>query len=375
MRKADHRRHWARRTLLWGLGLFLAAQLGGSLLLDYAGKDLRFPSAARVLRCLRQRPAPQVVFFGSSRFAPLFPKEMERLLAWSAPTTRPPVGVFNAAVPGGDLITTEHLLRRLLNAGAHPRLVVVEVMPEYFSCHNYWYGHHACRQLRWEDLREHGADIIESNQAGRFLSARLFGLYIHRAAVRKALLGLAGQTSAPTAEPPAAPPPAGPIDWDQILRPPHLDMTPTLAALLATGQGPQVLLRHYHFGGGNVRALERLLLLCREQGIEVLLLTPPTTGMYRGGYPPEVEADYHSHLAGLQKRFGCRFLDCRDWLEDNLFQDSHHLRNEGGLYFSCLFAHRVLIPWQLQQSANPLVTAALSGLEGDGPARPPDSCK
>jgi hypothetical protein len=380
MRKANHRRHWAQQTLLWGLGLFFAAQLGASLVLDYFAEDLRFPSAARVFRHLRQRPAPQVVFFGSSRVRSLLSDEMERLLSWAAPTTGQPVGVLNAAVPSGDLISTEHLLRRLLLTGAHPRLIVVEVMPEYFNRYNYWYTLHTPRQLRWEDLGEHGIDLTLSWQPFRFLSARLFGLYTHRAAVRSALLGCTGlglgdEEAIPAAAVPPAPPWAALIDWDQLLQAPQVEMTPQLAAVLAMGHGPQIQLRHYHFGGANVRALERLLLLCQEQDIEVQLFASPITRGYCAKYPVEVEADFQRHLAALQKRFPCRFLDCRDWLGDPLFMDDHHQNAVGALYFSRLLTHRVLIPWHLRHSSTPPASGTLSQLVGDGPALPPGSCK
>jgi hypothetical protein len=366
MRKAD-RRGRARATLAWAAALFAAAEMGGSLLLDYAWPGLRFPSAAGVVRQFRRRPQAGVIILGSSRLEALVPGEMESLLGRCAGGSGRPAGVLNAWVPGGDAIASEYLLRQLLAAGARPDLVVVEVMPEFFTRHNEWHTLHVRRQLRWENLPEHGGELCRSGQMMRFLRARLLGPHVHRHAIRQALARLAfGEPAGP---PPAAAAPAGPVDWEQTLRPPRLAMMARLAAALANREGPQRWLRNYHFGGNGTRALERLLVLCRERGVEVVLFAPPTTRMFRECYTPEIESAYQQYLAGLRRTFGCAFVDCRDWLDDALFCDGHHERAEGGLYFSRLLTHRVLLPWR--QRHEPGTYRGLPGIVIPGYYRTP----
>ena len=121
-------------------------------------------------------------------------------------------------------------------------------------------------------------------------------------------------------------------------------MTPQLAEVLRTGDGPSRWLKHYSVGGNCPRSLERILALGQQRGFQVVLVAPPVTRSHRQAYTPQIEQAFQDYLAGVQRRYPCRFVDCRDWMEDSLFVDSHHHRMEGGLYFSRLLTYRVLVP-------------------------------
>ncbi len=142
----------------------------------------------------------------------------------------------------------------------------------------------------------------------------------------------------------------GPVDWDKELRPPDRKMPSELAAILRASEGPSRFLRHFAIGGNCPACLEYLLSVCQERGFQVVLVAPPVAAVHRQGYTPPIESEFQRYLAGLQERYPCRFVDCRDWLDDALFEDSHHQSEEGGRYFSRLFTYRVLAPWVNQRT-------------------------
>src|SRR5262249_47939806 len=55
-------------------------------------------------------------------------------------------------------------------------------------------------------------------------------------------------------------------------------------------------LRDYQPGGNTVAALERLLSRCREDGVEVILYTPPLASTHRACYTPEIEQRFQECL-------------------------------------------------------------------------------
>src|SRR4051812_43336487 len=177
---------FARRRLTVALGAFLAAQVAFGLLLDYRWPLLRFPSAQDVASRVASRPSgPDVITLGSSRLAEgLVEQEAASLLERECCLSRE-AHVLNAAVPGGDFVTQRWMIRQLLNAGARPRLVTVEVGPEFFNWYSYWAGMNGVRFLRWDDLPQHGLAAVRSPGAGPAVMARLVPVYQHRGQIQK----------------------------------------------------------------------------------------------------------------------------------------------------------------------------------------------
>src|SRR5262249_37525018 len=103
-------------------------------------------------------------------------------------------------------------------------------------------------------------------------------------------------------------------------------------------------LSHYRIGGNNPAALRRMLARCRDLDIQVVLLAPPLAEPHRRYYKPEIESAFMNHIKSLVADFGCQFVDSRDWAQDRLFRDHHHLFPDGGDYYSRLLTYRVLVP-------------------------------
>jgi hypothetical protein len=106
-------------------------------------------------------------------------------------------------------------------------------------------------------------------------------------------------------------------------------------------------LRNYRVGGTAAAALERLLETCRQQGTQVILVSVPVTLPHRQWYTPPIEASFQAYLNRLTRAYGCRCVDYRDRVPDAFFLDSHHLNDDGQLYFTRLLVHDLLAPlWQ-----------------------------
>jgi len=345
----------ARQVLVGALALFAAAQLAAGALIDYRYPLLRFPSARAVLaRAAGQPGGPDVVFAGSSRFIGDFrEQEMASLLERGLGAGRR-LNVLNAAVPGGDPTAQERVLEHLLEAGARPRLVVLEVGPEFFNWYNPPIAENSVRLVRWEDLPRQLPAAARSSRLGRLLSARLVPIYEHREELRAqaAALWRTGRTDGPLAVPRlalavgGAPAARGAVAWDELLSGPAPGPSEEVQALIRGGARwvGASWLRRYRITGVNRQALVRTARRCRAAGAEVMLVTPPVTALLRGCYTPAIEQAYQALLRELTAELGCRHVDCRDWLPDGFFSDVHHVTPQGGERFTRLFARRVLVP-------------------------------
>jgi len=99
----------------------------------------------------------------------------------------------------------------------------------------------------------------------------------------------------------------------------------------------------YHAGGVTAEALERVLDRCRAEGIGVVLLGIPACSAHRAEFTPQIEVEYMDYINRITTRYGCRFVDAREWIPDTLFLDDMHLRFEDGAkVFTDRFVREVL---------------------------------
>jgi hypothetical protein len=350
--------HRARSALLWAGAWFMFAQFLGGLVLDYVWTSVRFPSADRHMAALEQMPAsPDIIFFGSSRFeAGIHLAEIQRTLQAELPGTCQP-RVFNAAVPAGDPICGDYLLKQMLSRGVRPALAIIEVSPETLSTYNEWLAYHIRRQLCWNDVPAYFLDICRSRLIGKLVMARVLPLHVHRRQLRQDLVERLNHR---LIEPPplehwqaagstATASDANPT-WAGVLH--HFGDVPSAEQRENTqrwiGQ-PYRWLGHFQIGGTATAALERMLERCREHGIRPILVGVPVTQPHRAAYTPPIEAAFQMYVHAIVQRFGCSFVDYRAQVPDAFFSDNHHLLpDEGGLYFSHRLACEVLAPaWRL----------------------------
>lgn len=317
----------ARATFAWGIALFLFVQLSAGVVLDRFGLPLRFAEASAVVEQFSAEANPEVIFLGSSRFlGGVAADEVARC------SGRRPGSVLNAAVTAGDVIAADLMLDRLVERGARPRLVVIEVSPDTLNHRTYWLRYHITRQLTWADVPRYAGDIIEIGDVGTLLLSRMVPLYYFRHHMVPPGTAVAERPKplqlGPAGDHPPAPAP----------------LTPEQLAVSKQGASHALMmLEDFHTGGLTGEALERVLQRCDAIGARVLLVGVPVTSACRSTYTPEIDAAYRDLLAGVVRKHGCRFVDYRDRLPDSLFIDVHHLSVEGGRHFSRLLAPEVAV--------------------------------
>jgi hypothetical protein len=376
-RQAAERR--GRRVLLWTAALFLLIQLAAGIVLDYL-PAVRFPNFDRAVARAAARPGrPTVVCLGSSRFGTLlFGGRMTAALRRH--TGDGEARVLNLAVPGGDLLVSERLLAEALAAGAAPRVAVIEVCPEVVNRHNEWLGLHALRHLRWDDMPTHLPEVTRSGNLGRLLRARLVPLFMHRVYFQERIGELvAGAPEDRGRRPedicdaqmvtPVSDAAGNPSEDDRnreliaSLRPASGDAA---AATQAGLRDVRRCLRRYRPGGLSAAALARMLRLCREHGVEPILVGVPVAQAHRQLYEGKVEARFLDYMRRVEREFGCRFVDWRGELPDGLFVDNHHATVEGAKLFSRRLTWEVIAPpWQRCREAEARGVTASAAPSGE----------
>ena len=74
----------------------------------------------------------------------------------------------------------------------------------------------------------------------------------------------------------------------------------------------------------SMRALRRLLKLCRDHNIAVHLIIMPEGSEFRALYHPESLAALDRFLAASCREYQASLTNAREWLEDEMFWDAHH---------------------------------------------------
>src|SRR5437899_9492926 len=120
-----------RNTLLWGLASFLLLQLSLAIAIDKWLPELRDPEYGNKLAHLRRRLAgPEkhftVVMLGSSRINAGF--QAGPVEADLSNVLGRKIVVYNFGVTGAGPLSELIDLKRLLGAGVHPDLILVEVL-------------------------------------------------------------------------------------------------------------------------------------------------------------------------------------------------------------------------------------------------------
>lgn len=353
----------SRRILFWGAGGFVFLQVLTAWFFDYAGFLLRFPQLAQYLDELHARPAA-VLCIGSSRFGCCMdPPFMTRTLRQA--TGDPTLRVKNLSVPVGDFLASECVLRHVLALpGPRPRAVLLEMCPESTNHLNYWVDVHIKRSFRWTDVPENLYGCVRTGNGLRLLTSRALPVFMHRETLRDA--GWTWVRELLDCPPPPVDVPsdgdaggaAPALDWDKIVASRHAVSESVRAQNFESGlKKAGQLLRNYSPGGPAEAALNRLLQLCADNGVEVILVGAPVCKEHRQTlYTPAIDAAYYAFVQEICARHGCRFLDLRDALPDNLFADNHHATPQGALVLSRRVTLESLVPlW-----TNPSTTRASS---------------
>ncbi len=365
-----HKRRSARRVLLWMLIPTVLLQLVVNLVMDRDRPELRSPHLARVLANVRATPGANVVCLGTSRFGMgLSVAEIQTQLRAAGD---PSLTVFNDSVPSGDFDTSDFVLRAMLRKGWRPALAVIEICPEMVNRRNRLLGAHVMPPLTRKSASTYLADLVLSRNLRRLFVERLIPVYRYRRSlwgeVSRGLAKISHKVRSSQSSTRRTALPSRPVSQDgsgepsygaapahaesaQAARPTaeelYLNGDPSMDPRRLTNENlPRVRtwLENYRIGGTSSLGLERLLRRCREHGMEVILVAPPVAGCQRALYTPAVENVFVPYMHQLEQAYQCRFVDCRDWVPDELFYDNHHLRPPGQSLFSRQLTRDVLVP-------------------------------
>jgi hypothetical protein len=349
----------ARRTVVWTLGFVLVAQVVTCWLLDFTYPLVRFPSLEQTVEVAKRQPrSPDIIALGSSRLGAGFrEQQIEKELRQIDPDVR----VFNACVEGADPYTMDVVLQHLLAAGMRPKLAVIEVSPETLAAKNRWLKFNMLRMMNWRNLDQFVSYIPQCGGGREFFMTRCLPLICHRQMILETLLMKATGTDRPRMLATSSARPEQ--DWDK-LKTCGVPWEEYMARAKNKGVEPSKLtqaeipfvqnwLRDYHIANGRAaQALDRVLTQCKEYHIDVVLIAIPVAAEQRKLYEPPIEAEFQSHLQQVTAKFGCRWLDYRSRIDNQLFQDNHHLMLEGAKVFSKELTSKVLAPkWQETQAA------------------------
>ena len=295
--------------------------------------------------------SPTVVALGSSRTAGSFNIAlMTSLLREQLPNRG--LVPFNAAVSASGLVTEETVLRGLLATGRRPELVLVEVAPEMLYPSNRWLQ--VSRDMTWSNFFDVVGEAARVKSGARLFENRLLPIYALRFGIRRAVWNWMHETLGRTPEK------LDPLEPDV----PYFvagDLEPTPPAPKMTDEWRRYQLREnqaplngFSPTGSGARALVRIVALCDERRIPVLLVEAPACNAYREARAPAKQR-YNAFLDDLLERHpAARYLDFCDAMPDVAFYDQHHV-NKFGCSLLCQRLARRDIPealaaWEQERS-------------------------
>ena len=313
----------ARRVLAWMPPIFVAAQLTVGLCLDRAPLSVRFADGVSKLAAATAEPRPDVVLFGSSRFNALIDpalvqKTLDAKLGPRAPR------VASLAFIGGDLVGTDFMFNRLLDAGVRPKLAVIEVTPEWMAHPIPFLNGQLLRIFVWRDVIDWLPELVLGTRR-TLICARLFPVYCYR---NELLTWMTGR-----------PPPYLTGYSEGKPRPRRKPDDPTHGAHRWART-----LHGYEVSARAVGILDRALARCRELGMECVLVAPPVASAQRAVLDGKIDAAYQRALTGLRQKYPVAFYDESERLPDDAFRDSSHGNRHGNALFSAIVADELVLP-------------------------------
>jgi hypothetical protein len=333
----------ARTALFWGLVGFAAAQLTAAVAVEHwlpDGRDPEFTLKAEGLRARRhQAPdSPLVLMLGSSRTSLGF-RACDVQATWGDEKAQ----VYNFGLSGGGPLLELLALRRLLNEGIRPDLLMIELLPPAFNQP----GRHPLEEvwlqggrLRLSEL--HRLQIYHSDPmrlVRRWWKSRLL---LPWAGVQRAVQDCLATNPADRAPGPGG----GKVDTDGWEAHFLNGVTPEQRRYylqLAHDQYHDSM-GEFHLASQPVQAIHALLDLCRAQHIPVVLILMPEGTDFQGFYPPPLRAALDAFLTNLSREQGLPLIDARNWLRDEDLWDSHHPLPSGAAIFTERLAREVIHP-------------------------------
>lgn len=344
------------QSLLWGLGIFVATQLGLAVAIEYALPELRDPYYGFKRQRLEQRleargdSAQVVVMLGSSRTAfGLKAVELEQQLSRGL---RQPVVAFNFGIPAAGPVMELLNFKRLLADGIKPDYLLVEVLPPLFCAPRDSRSPSAessaekAVEARWLPadrlwlrelslLEKQGFPTHELRQA--WWKTWPVPAFSHRFAIVSAFFpawlpwNLRQDWGRGTDE----------CGWSVPLIK-HDTPADRRQAVERAHKEYDHYLNDFRLGQTPCNALRELLTECRRQNIPVALVLMPEGPTFQSWYSPRAQREVETFLNELKEEYQAPLIDCRSWIGEEGFSDSHHLVIQGATQFTERLGREVL---------------------------------
>jgi hypothetical protein len=326
-----------RSAVLWGVVMFLALQAAYYYPLAHIWpqlQDLEYGDKMSRLRtqlAAKSADQPCVVALGSSLTAWGF--NPAALTSVKAGSPGGPV-VFDFGINSGGVIVELMCLRRILDDGIRPDLIVLETHPQFlFREFNTVPGKHYLQPGRFqvrdaEVLSRYDPEWRELRHEWR--ATQWFAWFSNRYNIQQFLVPRWGARPAPNAD-----------VWPYIDRN-GWECMPRILAWFTTVPkevGVQSVrhrihnLNHSPMEDCFKLAYREIIDLCHQHGTEVVLVRMPEMSHALVHYTPELKRQVDDFYAGLVRDTGIRFVDAKDWVEDQHFPDAFHLHPVGATIF------------------------------------------
>lgn len=341
MTRLRHHRTAARSALLWGLLLYAGCQLALNVVIERRFPELYDPEHAVRLKALqtlsrRQPDRPLLLLAGSSRTVANFRPEVLPPLA--TPGGEPPLVYNFSHLAAGPLMNLVQV-HRLLREGVRPTWLVLEVMPPQLG--------DGRQNVTTASATVEDVPLLHQHQSAlrfysQFLRSRLTPCYRHRQFLVHAL--------SPYLLPPDTRPEVERVTFGPLGGDYSLESREPLGPEEHSRQGDAARASYYpnlqklQICELSDRAMRDLLTLCRQEGIQVVLLLTPESKEFQSWYAPEARAAVDRYCADLAGRYQVPLVDARDWLEEDDFFDHHHARLRGACRFTARLGSEVLQP-------------------------------
>src|SRR5262245_20053260 len=322
------KRRRAKCKVLLVVPLFFAVQAALGVQLERARPEQLDGAFGLRLDLLRRQRAvqgekPLVLMLGGSRTMTGFRPDLLR---------DEPYLAFNFGREGSGPVKNLIYLRRLLDAGVRPDLLVLDLTVATMAQH---------RETPWESRWVDGALFQNAEREtvemyhdlrwrvwGQWLAARLAPSWHgnHALLACLSLKRLSGQQRRDHEH--------GLDPWGY--RPVFPELTPQQREELT-----RLALSQYGFLPGEDRlwpgarqAVTDLLQLCKAEHIPVMLVVMPEGSQFRALYSTSMQGEFESFLTGLGRETKAPILDARRWIDDEGFFDQHHLSPSGAEQFT-----------------------------------------
>lgn len=332
----------ARLTLVSAFSAFAALQLGMSVVMDHWLPVLHDAEYGCKLALLNERRSEHpgsslTLVLGSSRSG-------LGIDPAAFPMCRTSEGreviVFNFAITGCGPVQELQILKRLLRQGVRPEGLLIEIHPLMLHQEN-GIGEECWiepRRMDWQDLLLVSDYVFDRRGLiWKWCRTRVAPWYSNRFLIlnRMARSWLDPQTQFD---------PWSGLTVDGWL--PYRRETVSAEEYqrgLASAQKEYApMVAGYRVTEPADRALQTLLALCRDEGIDAALFLMPEASQFRDWYGPAARRELNEYLAKLQRQWQVPVYDDTSWCDDGDFTDGHHLLARGAARFSQRFGREAV---------------------------------